>query len=128
MSYEGFERWLCRNGHLHEADCYNAPNRRDWLCDICGEPMRWWEDVDQTNNAGVQTKLKVFEPAKTDTCDCCGHSKQTEPPTYYVPSVPLLSAALVPTISCGYEVLDGSGKDFATKDEAWDYLIAEEEI
>ena len=55
MSYEGYERGLCENGHLLTADCYiGLPDK----CE-CGKPIVWSEGVDETNGEGVETKLRV---------------------------------------------------------------------
>jgi hypothetical protein len=56
MSYEGYERGLCKNGHLMTADCYvGLPEK----CPDCGEPIVWWEGVDCTNGDGKETELRV---------------------------------------------------------------------
>ena len=56
MSYEGYERGLCKNGHLDSADCYTGlPDE----CPVCRQPFVWREGVDQTNGEGVETKLRV---------------------------------------------------------------------
>jgi hypothetical protein len=48
MGYEGYERWLCRNGHLHTFDCYDAPSKELWKCDEpdCGEALAFHHGVD----------------------------------------------------------------------------------
>lgn len=70
MSYEGYERALCVNGHLDEDDCYQAAFNKKWRCPVCGAGIAWWEPVDKTNGNGRETKLKVLEAG--DKCRCCG--------------------------------------------------------
>lgn len=56
MSYEGYERGLCKNGHLSTADCYvGLPDK----CPECGNSFVWWEGVDETNGEGNPTPLRV---------------------------------------------------------------------
>ncbi len=59
MSYEGYERFLCANGHLATFDCYDLPSSSHWLCGICGSGIVWSEAVDETNGEGRPTKLTV---------------------------------------------------------------------
>jgi len=117
MSYEGFERALCRNGHLHTADCYSSnflaqqwdsPGTPAWSCPDCGEPMAWWESVDQTNDGGVQTALLEHREAELKTCGECGVTKQLKPPQYCCPENRRARdpQPLVPIGQRGYEVLE----------------------
>lgn len=125
MSYQGQERCLCRAGHLHEGSCYMQdfdPQR--WRCPDCGEPPCWHEQVDQTNDAGVQTHLKLYSQRRC-TCPHCGDEHQgAEPDQYYVPETPgphgvLISPVpLVPSIPCGYTVLE-TGQHYDTKSQAY---------
>jgi len=94
MSYEGYERVLCANGHLHEFPCYWPPpfivgsaDRASliWTCPDCNEHAIWWEGVDQTNDEGHPTELKECIPEKTSECKCCGHVKVVEEERYYIP-------------------------------------------
>jgi hypothetical protein len=41
--------------------------------------------VDQTNDAGVQTKLVEHKPEETSTCEHCGMTKVNAPPQYCIP-------------------------------------------
>jgi len=47
MSYEGYEEYLCKNGHHWSEDCYMAPDKP--ICPDCKEPHIWRHSVDQTN-------------------------------------------------------------------------------
>lgn len=87
MSYEGYERWLCASGHLHEFDCYMTPDQREWACPVigCGLPVGWVECVDQTNDSGNPSRLKVDKEPVTETCRHCHHVKQIEPQTFIIP-------------------------------------------
>ena len=86
MSYRGYERVLCKNGHLHIYDCWDAPNIEEYKCFDCGEGCAWSESVDQTNDAGDETLLAENGPAIMETCACCGHTKQLSPKTYVIPT------------------------------------------
>lgn len=110
MSWEGYERALCRNGHLEEgSDYFGSPFLEpDWRCPHCGEPIAWWEQVDQTNDAGIKTDLIVYDQ---HACRCpdCGHQHTTEPVQYCIPDVPdrePRNSPLVPLQRCGYVVIE----------------------
>jgi len=57
MSYEGREIFLCPNGHLYMADCYefgysgydNEDGSKNIKCQICKEKMEFIGSVDDTN-------------------------------------------------------------------------------
>lgn len=133
MSYEGFERCLCRNGHLHQADCYDSPftlgqwdddeSFQAWSCPDCGEPMMWWEQVDQTNDAGTQTALLEHRPAEGCRCRDCGHQHQRKPPRFCCPENRRARAPepLVPVGQRGYEVIE-TGEVFDTPEAAGERL------
>lgn len=119
MRYRGFERCLCRNGHLHTDDGYMSCFDPRWRCPICDEPQMWWEGVDQTNDAGIQTALLEHRAAELCFCQDCGHQHQTKPPQYCCPENRRARAPqpLVPVGQRGYEVLE-TGEVFSTMDEA----------
>ena len=117
MSYDGYERTLCRNGHLHERNCYDRlPD--DWSCPICNEPQAWGESVDQTNDAGTKTALQVHKPAEISTCEHCGLSKELAPVCYCIPSSSghCKGKPLVPTVQCGFTLIE-TDEEFSTRDE-----------
>lgn len=128
MSYEGYERVLCRNGHLATVDCYNSDFGPDWRCGVCGEPRCWREGVDQTNDAGIETHLVVHQERVIETCDKCGHGREVAPPRYCIPGEPddqnpsvmktITPVPLVPVVRCGFTVLETS-EHFDTEDEAY---------
>lgn len=92
MSFEGYTRTLCKNGHLYECGvyevCYGYYGEpiSEWKCPFCGEEKDWEQLVDQTNDEGFAVELKVKEPAEMKTCEHCGHTEQIKPPTYYPPT------------------------------------------
>lgn len=85
MSFEGFYRILCKNGHLGSSDCYSV-EPEEYICH-CGEPCAWWELVDQTNgyDPKFETKLKIDKPQETKMCECCGETKVLNSETYKIP-------------------------------------------
>lgn len=46
MSYEGYNEWLCRNGHYNTSDAYQDDPK---CCRHCKEPLVWSHSVDCTN-------------------------------------------------------------------------------
>jgi len=129
MSYEGYEMYLCANGHLTREDalagCYFG--EEPTICTVCKEPMVWRCCVDQTNDGGVAPVLVEHEAEKTKTCECCGHTRVTEEATFCIPSnaghrlrddhadeIP----AEVPLVEVQFKDVD-SGELFPTADEAW---------
>ncbi len=78
MSYEGHEQVLCKNGHYHEFDCYEASSGfiENWVCaDLidgkpCGAKAGVCNDVDETNcDSYGHRKVIELAPVKTKTCD-----------------------------------------------------------
>jgi len=76
MSYEGYEIYLCEQGHRWSRDVYSpkAPN-----CPHCKGPRVWTCSIDQTNGDESEPKLEVAEPAPA-----CGSCSQPIGPTRYV--------------------------------------------
>lgn len=87
MSYEGYEIWLCKNGHRHAYDCYDTPLQEEWACDVpdCGEKLSWWEAVDETNFEGEPTTLKIKEEHRC-TCKECGNEHHSKEVTFEIPT------------------------------------------
>lgn len=85
MSFEGYSRMLCTNGHLDTCDVHDPdqPER----CETCGKPFVWKEVVDQTNGDefAFKTKLEINRPAEYTTCMECGHRAQDKEETYKIP-------------------------------------------
>jgi len=82
MSYEGYEQWLCRTGHLHIYDCYDAPDMETWSCHHCGEPVGHVNAVDCTNEeAEGEQEFVIRQPAPR--CGCC--DQPIGPPVYWLP-------------------------------------------
>ncbi len=90
MSFEGYERFLCENGHLHSFDVYNPnlPNE-NWKCPICKKPIAWYEIVDMTNGIenGVEYETWLIEktPKKYKICPTCNQKELIEEATYKIP-------------------------------------------
>lgn len=83
MSYEGYERFLCKVGHLTEVDCYDH-SKGD--CPRCGLAMVWRELVDTTNDEGIETALALKTLAIYCTCKDCGVGHLKEAATYEIPT------------------------------------------
>lgn len=49
MSYEGYDEFLCEDGHYFTQGCWEDPTSG---CPYCGKEMKYTHSVDQTN--GVQ--------------------------------------------------------------------------
>lgn len=123
MSYEGYEMWLCVNGHYNICDAHDYYEEGYEECPDCGGAMAWVYSVDQTNTAGVAPLLWVHESAVTETCECCGHTRELAPETYAIPSNAgrLLEAAderTVPVVNVKFRDV-GSGELYDTEEEAW---------
>ena len=135
MSYEGYERVLCRNGHLFVANCYDSifldetdDSTYSWKCPICNEPMVWFESVDQTNNGGVSRVLIEY---KTHECSCptCGNQHYLSPTQYYIPQGKTIGDVepFVPfTNKCSFKCAD-TGEIYDTFGEACEALQEYEE-
>jgi len=61
MSFEGYHRVLCKNGHLEQIDVYGDYDADNWTCPRCKEPVAWSEIVDETNGSDgdSETKLEI---------------------------------------------------------------------
>lgn len=89
MSFEGYYRKLCENGHLHEFDVHlvHKPKR----CD-CGADWAWKQTIDETNGLPdgcdrypEEVTLEVATPEETATCDHCGVTRLVRELTYKIP-------------------------------------------
>ena len=71
MSYEGYDRFLCSNGHLWELDAHVIMYDEELQkCPTCKEKEVWSEMIDETNGEGNPTKL-VLDNEKTKVCKHC---------------------------------------------------------
>lgn len=71
MSFEGYDRFLCKNGHLWELDIYKTMyDDEKQKCPICKEKEIWNEMIDETNGDGSPTKLKINKK-KSKICEHC---------------------------------------------------------
>ena len=79
MSYEGREIFICPQGHIYEADCYQfgysgfdpEDDERDKIvCHVCGEKMKFIGNVDDTNGDSTarfyKKKITPYESIKKE--------------------------------------------------------------
>lgn len=80
MSYEGYSRFLCKNGHLWTKDSmllmYNDEKQ---FCPKCGESEVWENMVDVTNGSSDDDGERIdgyveleVEGEIAGECSCCG--------------------------------------------------------
>lgn len=79
MSYEGYEVFVCPDGHRWGYDVYDIQKAQ--VCPHCQKEPAWSCAVDTTNGEYVPPELEVAEEAPT--CECCGQT--TGPVRYKVP-------------------------------------------
>lgn len=84
MSWEGYYRHICANGHTYVGDPYRWEEDPYENCPHCNAPAVWTRVVDQTNDAGEDPPLEVKTPAVVKTCDL-GHAHIVEQATYHIP-------------------------------------------
>lgn len=110
MSYEGYEQYLCEDGHYSQVDCWDAEDHS--VCH-CGKPIVWWNGVDTTNGSfdidehGNETELRIDgyvelkekSPVKTHRC-VCGDVHIVAEATYHIPE------------DAGHKGAPGSGFDY----------------
>lgn len=95
MSYEGYEQYLCTNGHYWTLDAitsrYGSYPKEMYQCTFCKAPAVWMNDVDQTNGCDDShpeccdyVTLEVDMPVETHACSC-GNVHAVKPPTYKIP-------------------------------------------
>lgn len=71
MSFEGFDQYLCLNGHLREFDCGDPTFRK---CS-CGQPFIFRHTVDQTNGYdksnpwSCRYPFEIQQDAVYETCN-----------------------------------------------------------
>lgn len=102
MSYEGYDKVLCENGHVNHWNSHDEENpvgfygsdeKRAKCCPDCGGRFVWYCSVDQTNcdideKTGLEpgdVELVLLEEAKFETCPCCNHSKLISEEVYQIP-------------------------------------------
>lgn len=101
MTFSGYYRWLCPNGHLFHAhaldgsspifvwDWYEGASRQEeWECPVCGEAGIFWRElIVDTNGSeeGIETKLEIDQPEIKCTCKECGNVHVVEPARYKIP-------------------------------------------
>ncbi len=83
MSYEGYDRFLCSNGHLWQLDTHETMyDDKKQKCPKCGKEEVWsemidetndevWSEmIDETNDEGNPTKL-TLDNEQTKMCEHC---------------------------------------------------------
>ena len=92
MSYEGYEQYLCTEGHLTEYDTYDTWNLPpfEFECPTCSSGKAFVWGVNCTNGeveGDDNTKLYTFEvlERKESVCDM-GHRHLLEPIRYVIPN------------------------------------------
>ena len=80
MSFEGYEQFLCKNGHYWTSDVYDRDNE----CPRCGELADWSHMVDTTNDDGEPMKLTIKE-YEIYKCRCCRGTGVEKIPIFRVP-------------------------------------------
>lgn len=78
MSYEGYEVYVCPEGHQWSRGVYDEGGE---CCPHCSKPPAWTCSVDETNGEYEEPPLEVAEEAPR--CKCCGQA--TGPVRYVVP-------------------------------------------
>jgi hypothetical protein len=92
MSCEGYEQYLCANGHLRVRDCWDEMECNEdgpfvnYLdkCD-CGAPTVFHHSVDTTNDEGNPYPFEIDIPAKIQACNL-GYAHTIREATYKIPS------------------------------------------
>lgn len=86
MSFEGYDIYLCENGHKHEYDVYDPQNNPKNKCQWCGAKLIFISCIDQTNDSGdeqrKQLDLKILKKAKYHKCKKCGIKTMIQPECY----------------------------------------------
>lgn len=78
MSFEGYDLYVCPEGHRWSRDVY-SPSQED--CPYCGKRFAWSCVIDQTNCDEKEPELELVE--QPPTCPTCGQC--TGPARYKVP-------------------------------------------
>jgi hypothetical protein len=96
MSFEGYYRLLCEDGHLTLCDVYSDyPEKCGSVAhgEFCNKQFVWENTVDQTNGVDEETGLCPGEfPLQIDhekvitTCECCGETKLISDYRYKIPT------------------------------------------
>ena len=88
MSYEGYEQYICQNGHAWTEDCSYSFEEEDRVCPICQAKQAWYNAVDDTNGEScgyIDMEKLLVKPAVVKTCNLgCAHV--VEPSIYRIPS------------------------------------------
>ena len=92
MSYEGYDRFLCKNGHLWRLDAnLTMYDDKKQKCPKCNEEEVWHESVDETNGEGNATVLKLNKE-KSKICKQCNSLLEA---TYEIPCDALVSNEVI---------------------------------
>lgn len=120
MSYEGYNIYLCVNGHYN---CYDCMNEAPVECEDCKEAQAWVWAVDMTNDGGVEPVFMVHKPAEVEECPTCGHTKRVSEEQFEIPENAGRLLVHWESLNVPFgpvKFMDNdSGETFNTKDEAW---------
>lgn len=104
MSFEGFYRKLCKNGHLWLEDVNSLETA---YCPVCGSGEAWKECIDTTNeyNEKDETLLEVVGFDKIEKVDDFGTKYAVKELKYKIPTKEI--SLISPEIKMvGYEVIE----------------------
>lgn len=93
MSFSGYYKILCKNGHLSTEDAVgNYVNPDEWKCPECGARMAFETTVDQTNEPEDgkypgDIDFECIKPPKQCKCPTCGKVHFSEPAVYKIPEM-----------------------------------------
>jgi len=89
MSFEGYVQRLCKNGHYSSGDVWTHRAGARCLERRCRASIVWTNLVDETNGAPqgkIDMEQFLVTPVKSETCPTCGHTQQSEPAIYRIPT------------------------------------------
>lgn len=93
MSFSGYYKILCKNGHLSTEDAlFSSVDAGTWKCSECGETSAFETCVDQTNEPEDgkypgDIEFECIKPPKQCTCPTCGKVHFSEPAIYKIPEM-----------------------------------------
>lgn len=89
MSYDGYEQYICGNGHYWTKDAISEMygDGTGNICFKCQEPAVWHNSVNLTNGSydEVGNQIDGYIEPEVDKIDKCEHCGSTLNITYKVP-------------------------------------------
>jgi len=92
MSYEGYEQFLCKNGHHWTEDCNFAD--LGGKCPYCKEEIVWTNSVNLTNGSYeeneridgyIEIEEYIKDPSEFCICPTCGNEHIIKTAIYVIP-------------------------------------------